>query len=634
MASRGLTAALAAVVLGGVGAIAPTPASAVGFTVNSNLDTVDAAPGNGVCATAGGVCTLRAAVMEANALPGSDVITVPAMTITLGQELLINSNVEVRGAGARQTILTATPGHRNVYINGGTVRISDLAIQDIATTFGYGSGIQQDNGNVTLSGIRVANITVTSPGKAWGPVLAANGTMAIRDSEISGNTVSGTNDYVYGAGVTTGNGVGQSANVSITNTTIAGNTATSTGSGWVIGGGVYAGVNHTVEIASSTIAGNSVANGFYGVGGNLLQHSGGTGSMLVKDSVVAGGVDSAAAGGNCYPVGSASSKAVSFTGKNIVDDATCGAASAQRVIADPALRVLGNYGGPTNTRPPAAGSPALNAASDCASPADQRGQSRPVAGACDLGAAELGADLSTSVALSNPTPGPGGDFLATVQVSNAGLDTTTGTTATLAVTGGQLLSASPQSGNCATSASGATCALPEIAQGAGVQIQVAIRAPQSGAAAVQASVQAQQPDPQPGNNTAAAQAVVAAAGGSGGSGGDPGTGSLLAPACSNVITGTAKANRLTGTAGGDKINGRGGNDRLKGLAGVDCLTGSGGNDLLVPGGGADRVSAGPGRDTVKAKDGNRDRITCGSGRDRVYADRKDKVAKDCEIVRR
>ena len=44
------------------------------FTVNSPVDTVDANPGDGVCADAGGNCTLRAAIEEANALIGTDTI--------------------------------------------------------------------------------------------------------------------------------------------------------------------------------------------------------------------------------------------------------------------------------------------------------------------------------------------------------------------------------------------------------------------------------------------------------------------------------------------------------------------------------------------------------------------------------
>jgi hypothetical protein len=44
----------------------PTPCP-ITLTVNDNGDASDASPGNGVCATAGGVCTLRAAIEEANA---------------------------------------------------------------------------------------------------------------------------------------------------------------------------------------------------------------------------------------------------------------------------------------------------------------------------------------------------------------------------------------------------------------------------------------------------------------------------------------------------------------------------------------------------------------------------------------
>src|SRR5262245_38624343 len=50
-----------------------TQAAAI-FTVNSLGDTPDATPGNGTCADANGVCTLRAALQEANSLSGDDTI--------------------------------------------------------------------------------------------------------------------------------------------------------------------------------------------------------------------------------------------------------------------------------------------------------------------------------------------------------------------------------------------------------------------------------------------------------------------------------------------------------------------------------------------------------------------------------
>src|SRR3990172_8219355 len=58
-------------------------APAITITVDSTIDAVDAVPGNGVCATAGSVCTLRAAIQEANALAGDNTITVPGGTYTL-----------------------------------------------------------------------------------------------------------------------------------------------------------------------------------------------------------------------------------------------------------------------------------------------------------------------------------------------------------------------------------------------------------------------------------------------------------------------------------------------------------------------------------------------------------------------
>jgi hypothetical protein len=52
-----------------------TPASLLTLTVNSDLSEADLTPGDGVCLTASGVCTLPAAVEESNARPGRETIT-------------------------------------------------------------------------------------------------------------------------------------------------------------------------------------------------------------------------------------------------------------------------------------------------------------------------------------------------------------------------------------------------------------------------------------------------------------------------------------------------------------------------------------------------------------------------------
>jgi CSLREA domain-containing protein len=61
------------------------PASAAGLpiVVNDTADLPDSSVGNGVCATAGGRCMLRAAIQEANALLGHDAINLPPGTYEL-----------------------------------------------------------------------------------------------------------------------------------------------------------------------------------------------------------------------------------------------------------------------------------------------------------------------------------------------------------------------------------------------------------------------------------------------------------------------------------------------------------------------------------------------------------------------
>jgi hypothetical protein len=88
-------------------------------------------------------------------------------------------------------------------------------------------------------------------------------------------------------------------------------------------------------------------------------------------------------------------------------------------------------------------------------------------------------------------------------------------------------------------------------------------------------------------------------------------------------------------SGNDRYSGGAGKDRLGGGAGRDNLSGNGGNDRLDAGNGrSNTLSGGGGRDTLLAANGERDTIRCGGGRDTVRADRNDRVARDCENVRR
>ena len=579
-----------------------SPASAAGFTVNSAGDGGDLLPGNGTCATLTNVCTLRAAVQEANALGGADVITVPAMTIGLGSPLTFSSNVTVQGAGARATILQATGGaHGMLVVPSGVVTLRGFTVTG-ATGIGA-LGISQSGGDLTIDGVRFTGNVASTAGGGFGPVYSTGGTMDLRNSEISGNSTTSTSTNGWGGGLAI-----YSATVTVTNTTITGNTVAGPSS--AVGGGVWAGMDSNVTITASTIADNTVTSPIrYGAG--IYQTGSGAGSIEVADSILAGPQGAT----NCSAVG----KAPLFIAHNLIDDTSCGAASATRIIGAAGLGVLGNNGGETDTRIPAAPGPAINAASTCATPTDQRGQARPIGGSCDLGAVEVGSDREASVAVSNATPSAGSDIVVTASVRNKGLDVSTGTTVAVTVAGAQILSGTAPGGACVVAGDTATCPAGTVASDATTQAVLSVRMPSTGAATMTATVNGDQPDPVGANNSASASASTG--------------GVAAAGVCSAVRNGTNKANTLRGTGISDRINGKGGNDRINGKGGIDCLDGGPGKDRITGGAGPDRITAGAGNDRIFAKDGTKDRINCGPGRDRVIADKKDTLAK-CEVVRR
>jgi hypothetical protein len=79
-----------------------------------------------------------------------------------------------------------------------------------------------------------------------------------------------------------------------------------------------------------------------------------------------------------------------------------------------------------------------------------------------------------------------------------------------------------------------------------------------------------------------------------------------------------------------------GRGRIDGTSSGDRICGRTGRDLIHPGPGLDFVEAGSGNDVIFAASDyeSRDKIFCGRGYDVVVADREDRVAKDCERVRR
>ena len=395
---------------------------ALTFPVTKTADTAD-----GVCDAD---CSLREAIIAANANGGPDVITLPAGTYNLaiapGAESIVANNAAVgdldisgelaiNGAGAATTIVDGQDLSRIFHIHAGPVTINNLTARN---------GTEEAGGGIFIAAITTVNLTnvvVTGNdglGSAGGGIRNSGGTTTITDSTISGNVVDAQGAGIFNIGspltivrstisgntaTESGGGIRvDSGTVTVENSTISGNTANS-------GGGIR-NLNGTVTVSSSTIANN---NGGTSFGGGIATFSPGvftlTGSILANNT--------AGTSPDC-------TEAVVSGGFNLIEDTTgcaiSGTTTGNVTGVDPQLLALASNGGPTQTHALTGTSPALNArTSGCPPPAtDQRGVTRPQATACEIGSFEC---ASTEC---------GGGIGVTPTVTPSGTPTVPGPTAT------------------------------------------------------------------------------------------------------------------------------------------------------------------------------------------------------------
>ena len=224
--------------------VAPVPSYASAtFLVTSSADEVDAAPGDGFCATDAGVCTLRAAVQEANTSPVVDTITVPAGTYALTREpggsneddtgdLDVVAPLIVVGAGAATTSVVGGPIPQGappeqlgmdrileITDTAGSVSISGLTLRDGWSAEEGGAVLNASVGTVTLTDVVVRDSDSQGEG---GGIHHVQGSLHLVDSTISGNTARGGGG-LYVAGEVNPNGV--AARATLTRTTLRDNTA-------------------------------------------------------------------------------------------------------------------------------------------------------------------------------------------------------------------------------------------------------------------------------------------------------------------------------------------------------------------------------------------------------------------------
>lgn len=379
--------------------------------VNSALDEVDALPGDGACAsTPSGVCTVRAAVMEANASGGLDVIIVPPGTFTLtiggtGEDAALTGDLDLRetvaiyGAGADLTIIDAGQIDRVFEVVTGDAYLDSLTILNgsAVTASGYlGGGIYHRGGALTLLAVRV---TGNQANQGGGLFVSNSSSATVNSCTFDHNMaldLGNTNQYgsaIYSEGdfelsfsavTANSNEVGDFAALhlhgcspgaaDVLNTTIADNS--------VAGLRAY---NCDLTLRSSTIARNGSAGLTFGVYTGLTMALSASNTIIADNNSV-----------DCF----LTTTNVGFA-SCLDSDGTCwmDVAGGNLPATDPVLLPLRNWGGFTATVYPKPGvSPVIDAGAEGAScpSVDQRNFPRPFDGdgdgvaVCDIGAVEIG----------------------------------------------------------------------------------------------------------------------------------------------------------------------------------------------------------------------------------------------------
>lgn len=433
-------ALLGSLVLGLIG-VAPVVAVGLGYTVNTTDDLPEVNTAVVLCQTAGGECSLRAAVMQANAIPpGTDMhtITLPAGVFTLDIEgrdennaatgdLDIKVNLRIQGAGSGQTIIQASTTNAEDGIDrifelrtlGITFELADVTLRRANSGFGHGTGIHVSSNGADVTVDRVVMTDLIGLDSVGG-AIASKGPLLIRDSRFT-NIQSDGGPVIWKSGSSltirrssfTGNltyngpvGVFHGATALIDRSTFNANTVTGPLSALAITVGIDSNDDAQLTLRNSTIAGNIGQDAAIVIGKSALTKiesstiAGNTGFGLsprehteIRNTLLANND-----AGNCK------SKPES-QGNNLDSGNTCqldAPDDIQNGIAD--LRTLADNGGPTRTRALGPDSEAIDAGSNC--PAiDQRSVTRKDGDGngsviCDIGAYEA----PTGHALATPEP--------------------------------------------------------------------------------------------------------------------------------------------------------------------------------------------------------------------------------------
>lgn len=375
--------------------LAAAPAQAAIFVAGNTSDFRDWAPGDGSCDTSPivgvTICTLRAAIEEANALPGDDVIQLypEIYTLTLNGDddtsaagdLDVNSTIRVEGAGMGQTVIQQNAADRVFAIpfpGTGNLELSQLTLR------GGDAGDQVGGGVFVYTGARLELDRVEIAGCAAriGGGLFNYGQVQMVGSWVHGNHADWRAGGLASASLSSGGGPGTT--ISIDDSTIDSNASDAGPTEIELANAGQAILTNTtvspsdplgfsIEIASENVAFSHVT-----VRGEITTFSfSGTNTLHYSNSAIE----------YCNTLPSPQPITTRF-GVNASANAGCGFAAAGGIEGPFALRALADYGGPTPTHLPLYSSSWIDAIGTCGVAADQRGVARPIGSGCDVGAVE------------------------------------------------------------------------------------------------------------------------------------------------------------------------------------------------------------------------------------------------------
>lgn len=267
---------------------------------------------------------------------------------------------------------TATQYGGGIHSSGGAIQIKNSVISN-NTADQYGGGLHSRQSIVQIQNSSIFD-NVATQGHGGGIYFVGGSTLTINKSAITQNSVGDLGGGIFS------NGDGNSASITMVNTTIANNQAKQAG-------GIY-NQDTATTMTNVTIAHNSVTDNF-----SSIENRGSSSSISLYNTIIAN--DPKSSIGNCA---SRDGATITNSGGNIqFPGDSCG--SENFTVADPLLAPLASNGGDTMTMGLGANSPAIDGAINTRCPeTDQRGFARPVDGdgngtaTCDIGAYELQAD--------------------------------------------------------------------------------------------------------------------------------------------------------------------------------------------------------------------------------------------------